>query len=179
MSQLHVTRIALSLRATIPARLFEQYFPSSIETLGTQLASQVRDCVHKLNLGYFPALDFIKQQACVEPYLFDALEQVSEFALQISENEIYTLLRPIFSNVAIESLQLVCNTMPVVRPGQNHALALLSAHFTPNVIKCELNVAMLQKHAPTSGLESAAKKAVMRWLSEVFTEIEISSARLV
>lgn len=179
---MHLSRIALSVRARIPETVFATEFPSPVSTLGTQVATQVLECANALALGYYPALDFAKQQDCIEPFIIDALEQVSEFTLHWSKNEIFALLRPIFSNVVIESQQLVCNTMPTVRPGQAQALTLLAAHFTPDVIKCELNVAMLHKHAPDpnadqSQLASAAKKTVHRWLSESFIDVDISSAR--
>lgn len=183
MNSLHISRIALSVRARIPGRAFTAYFPSPVESLGKQLASQVHECVRKLELGYYPALEFIKQQDCVEQFILDALEQVSEYALQWSKNEIYSLLRPVFSNVSIESIQLVCNTLPGIRPGQNHAQVLLAAHFTPDTIKFELNVAIVQKQAFSPGVEkndlqTATKKTVLRWLNESFTAVNISSTRM-
>ena len=180
---MHITRIAHSVRASIPGSAFTQFFPSPIESLGAALAEQAHQCACELGLGYYPPLDFVRQQDCVDTYLLDAVDQVAEFALNHSKQEIYSLLQPVFSNVAIESLQLVCHTMPSVRPGQNHALTLLAAHYTPDVVKCELDVAMLQKHGPASAVErldlvTASKKMLLRWLAESFADVNISSSRM-
>ena len=178
MSTLHVATIAMTARATIPDYAFEQQFPSSLDTLGMQLARQVHDYVKQQQIGYYPALDFIKQQNCVEPFLFDALEQVAEFAMAMSEREIYSLLSPVFSNVVIESMQLIAYTMPVVRFAKDGDIAELARHFTPNAIKFDLHVSMIQKHEPSKTLDKAAKQMVLRWLSEPFKEIEVTSSRL-
>lgn len=67
---------------------------------------------------------------------------------------------------------------PGVRPGKPNANATLARHYTPNILKFELLVSVLQKQAPQEGFEKYADNTVYRWLSEVFEDVDIVSARL-
>ena len=207
MSSLHVARIAITARGTIPDYAFAQTFSSSLQALGSQLAQQVHEYVQQEGLGYYPPLDFfyeqnvreqkvyeqkdLKQevteqnvrqhnqaQRYVEPYLLDAVKEVAQWAVEMGRREILSLLQPVFSSVVIDNIQAIAFTMPTVRFGQTGALPQLAKHFTPNSIKFDLTLSMLQKHEVEAGLEKAASHMVLRWLSEPFLAIEVTSARL-
>jgi hypothetical protein len=45
-------------------------------------------------------------------------------------------------------------------------------------VKFEALVTLLQKKSPEPGIENAAKQIALRWLDEIFPEIEVTSARL-
>lgn len=202
MSSLHVARIAITARGTIPDYAFAQTFSSSLQALGSQLAQQVHEYVQQEGLGYYPPLDYflvqkvyeqkdLKQevteqnvrqhnqvQRYVEPYLLDAVKEVAQWAVEMGRREILSLLQPVFSSVVIDNIQAIAFTMPTVRFGQTGALPQLAKHFTPNSIKFDLTLSMLQKHEAEAGLEKAASHMVLRWLSEPFLAIEVTSARL-
>ena len=56
----------------------------------------------------------------------------------------------------------------------------LARHFTPDAVKFELVVSIFQKEDKTTeGFEKYADNTVYRWLSEVFEDVQIFSARLV
>lgn len=191
MSPLHVARIAISARATIPDYAFAQTFSSSLQGLAEQLAQQVHAYVQATGLGYYPPLEYFFNQSeeeqansgehgqpGVEPYLLDAVREVAQWADNMGRHEILSALQPVFSSVVIDNLQSIAFTMPGVRFGQQDALGLLVKHFTPNSIKFDMTVTLLQKHQPASGLEKAASHMVLRWLGDPFQHVEVTSARL-
>jgi len=186
MSPLHVARIAITARGIIPDYAFAQTFSSSLSSLGEQLAQQVHACVQREGLGYYPPLEFFQKQNLqeqsnnggVEPYLLDAVQEVAQWACEMGRREILSLLRPVFSSVVVDNVQSIAFTMPTVRYGQTDALAQLARHYTPNSIKFDLTLSMLQKHVVEDGLEKAASHMVLRWLGEPFQHIEVTSSRM-
>ena len=146
--------------------------------MGGQLANEVDKRIGKLRLGYYPALDYFKDTGDFPHYLLEAVDEVSSLAIDIATQKINDVLVPIFSNVKLSNVQCLAYALPSVRPGKNNAKNALANHYTPNVIKFELVVSVLQKHKPQEGFEKYADNTVYRWLSEVFDSVEITSARL-
>jgi hypothetical protein len=68
--------------------------------------------------------------------------------------------------------------LPGVRTGKPNAMTTLAEHYTPNVLKMELQVSVLQKQPRQEGFEKYADNTVYRWLSEIFDSVEIASAQL-
>jgi hypothetical protein len=183
VSPLHVARVALTARGTIPDYAFAQTFSSSLQVLGEQLAQQVHDYVQRERLGYYPPLEYFlneenQQPQGVEPYLLDAVQEVAQWAVEMGRREILSLLQPVFSSVVIDNIQATAFTMPTTRFGQTGALKQLAQHYTPNSIKFDLTLSLLQKHEAQAGLEKAASHMVLRWLNEPFQQIEVTSVRL-
>ena len=198
MSPLHVARIALTARGTIPDYAFAQIVSASLQTLGEQLAQQVHAYVQREGLGYYPPLDFFfpqnmnehkvngqsegeyqQDQPCIEPYLLDAVQEVAQWAVDMGRREILSLLQPVFSSVVIDNIQPIAFTMPTARFGHSGSLQQLAQHYTPNNLKFDLTLTMLQKQEAEAGLEKAASHMVVRWLGEPFQHIEVTSSRLV
>ena len=129
-------------------------------------------------LGYYPAIDYFVEQEDFPGYLLDAVQEVSTLAVDIVASTIREILVPIFSNVQVNNIQCLAYSMPSVRPGRPNARQDLAKHFTPNAVKFELVVSVLQKEKSAEGFEKYADNTVYRWLSEVFEGVEIFSARL-
>lgn len=178
-TQLHIARVALTGRATVADTILKQFFSSPVSELGALLARQIHDFVIEQQLGYYPPLDYVQEQQAVDEYLLDAVTEVSQVAMDVARREIETSLQPVFSSVTIESLQSVVYTMPKVRVGQPDALDALSSHYTPNRVKFDLSVTLIQKQEKKTGLEKMVEGMVQRWLSDAFEEIETGAARLV
>ena len=176
---LHFARIAVTLKLKLPAAALQQYLPVPLESLGLKVARQVDGFVQQRNLGYYPALDFFQLQGGVDDYLLSALQEVANLAQGFAATEIESSLQPIFSAVTIGGAQCLAYAMPTVRPGGVDAVEELARHYTPVLLKFEIMVTLIQRQEPPEGIERAAKHMVYRWLSEVFEEVEITSARLV
>ncbi|WP_455203380.1 hypothetical protein [Kaarinaea lacus] len=178
MPKLHIAKVALIVRAKLPREVLQQHLPAPIESLGDQLANQANQYATEHQLGYFPALEFFQGQGGVDEFLLDAAEQISTFSLVVTRQEVMRVLQPIFSSVRITDLQSLAYTMPTVRPNQPHALKRLAEHYVADKVKFEVIVTLIQRQEPPPGIEKSAKQMAARWLSEVFEELEVTSARL-
>ena len=178
MNSLHIARIGLTVRGKLPTKTLEQYFPAPIRVMSRSLAEAIDNYAQRHKLGYYPALDFFVHGNEVPAYLLDAVDQISAMAMSITRQQVYDLLQPIFSSVRVESILSLAYALPAVRPGQPNAIQLLTDHFTPDSVKFELYVTLLQKHQAQSGIEISAKKMAWRWLEDLFEELEITTARL-
>ncbi|HEY5602655.1 MAG TPA: hypothetical protein VIM41_06065 [Gammaproteobacteria bacterium] len=178
MSGLHVTRVELSVKVVVPISLLQKHLPAPIDKLGEQLSNEIQKRVGQAGLGYYPALDFFRDQETFPDYLLDAVDEVANLAAEIAAHKINDVLVPIFSNVKINNIQCLAYALPGVRPNLPAVSAALSKHYTPNILKLEMVVSVLQKQPPQEGFEKYAANTVYRWLSEIFESVDIASARL-
>ena len=178
MASIHIAKIALIIKAKLPLEALQQHFPTPVITLGEQLAQQAIAYVKRESLGYYPALEYFQEHGGIDAYLLDAAGQMSLLTVTMTKQEVSRVLQPLFSSVSIGTVQSLAYTMPTVRPSQPHAEQLLAAHYLPDKVKFEATVSLLQKKLPQPGIENAAKQIALRWLDEVFAEVEVTSARL-
>lgn len=178
MPGLRVSKVELSVKLTVPMALLQERLPAPVDKLGAQLAGEIHKHVTDNKLGYYPALDYFKQSSDIPGYLLEAVDEVAALAITLATERINDTLIPVFSNVTINAIQCLAFSLPTVRPGKPHARTALAAHYTPNVLKLEMIVSVLQKHKLPQSFEKYADNTVFRNLSEVFEAVEISSARL-
>jgi len=176
---LHIAKIELTVKAKLPREALQQHFPAPLETLGEQLAQQVVDYAEQHQLGYFPALEYFQENGGIDGYLLDAAGQISLLAVTMTKQEVARVLQPVFSSVRVGIVQSLAYTMPPMRPAQANAKKLLAEHYLPDTVKFEVFVTLMQKRPPEAGIENAARQIALRWLDEVFPEIEVTSARLI
>jgi hypothetical protein len=173
---LHHHRIALNLKLRLPEDALTQHSPVSPVGLGAELAAEVWRCCTDRGLSYFPALDYFRGDEQFDQKLLGLLDDMTWLAGQIVRAEVGIKLRPVFSTVRIESMQCLCYALPSVRPGQSHSESLLAAHLTPDILRLELLVNLLQRKEAAGGLERFARQVTTRWLKESFAEVEITHA---
>lgn len=179
MSGLQVTKVELGVKLEVPVNTLQKYLPAPIDKLGSQIANEVDKRVKRQDLGYYPAIEyFVEGEEGFPGYLIEALQEVSVLAIDIVTGTVNELLVPIFSNVKINNVQCLAFSLPSVRPGKQNSMQELARHYTPNAVKFELVVSLLQKEKSPEGFEKYADNTVYRWLSEVFENVEIFSARL-
>lgn len=192
-SHLHVVRVSLIVQLQVPEALFASQFPASIKLLGGRVAQQVIEFCEREKLNYFPALDFIQQQQAVDAFLLDAIKETADTAILLCTSEVQKLLTPVYSNVHIESAQCLAYSMPGCRPGGNAILSdsdksppetanvqqQLAHHYTPDTIKLQLTLSLIQKHEPGSEIQKYVSETAYRWLDEVFPAPVISAVRIV
>ncbi len=178
MNSLHIANVALALRARVPRAALMQHLPASPYTLGADIAQQTHDYVMHAQLGYYPALDFLRTQNVVDGYLLDAAQHIATVSSEYVQECIMEKLIPIFSSVRFQTIHISAFALPPIRPNQPHAVEHLARHYTPDVVKCDVLLSLIQKQKSEQGLDHYASTTVERWLAEEFEEFEITSARL-
>jgi hypothetical protein len=172
---LHFNHIHLTLRLTIDDEVLARHSVASPEIVGGELAQQVMDYVREHNLGYYPALDYFRSQGGIDTELLDAAESLGWLACNLAREEVTRKTRPVFSSVSFLSLQSLAYTMPTVRPGQPNTLNRLAEHYTPNGVKMDLDVSLIQKQPADEGIERFSRQVVSRWLKHSFKTLEVSA----
>lgn len=178
MTGLQVVKVELGVKLEVPVNTLQKHLPAPIDKLGGQIAKEVDKRVSQRELGYYPALDFFADDDEFPQYLLDAVKDVSSLAVDVVADVISDLLVPIFSHVKINNIQCLAYSMPLARPGKANAGEDLAKHYTPNAVKFELIVSIVQKDKPATGFDKYADNTVHRWLSEVFEDVQIFSTRL-
>lgn len=179
MSAIHIARVALSVRACVPPGPLGARLPASPSRLGEEIARCAHDYVIRTRLGHYPALEFLAQQAALDAYLLDAVSEVARASTDYVQEHVREKLMAVFSSVQFKSLHVTAYTLPAIRMSQPHALAQLAKHYTPDTVKFELAVALIQKEKAETGLDAFARRALLRWLEDSFVELQVTSARMV
>ena len=176
--QLHFPKVSLTISATLPHAVIQQHVPGSVVDLGKIIAKNIDLYVREHQLGYYPALSYFADTDAVEAFLLDAVDQVADVVQRLSEQSILDVLIPIFSSVHIDSLRNKVYALPAMRLKDKKVIEKLNRHYCADTISFELQVTLIQREENTESLESKVKKMVMRWLTEVFEEVDITSVRL-
>jgi hypothetical protein len=172
---LHFNRVHLTLRVTIDDEVLGQHSVASPEIVGGELASQVMEYSREHDLGYYPALDYFRTQGGIDSELLEAAESIGWLACNLAREEVTRKTRPVFSSVSFLAVQSLAFTMPTVRPGQPNALTLLAEHYSPNGVKLEMEVSLIQKRPADEGIERFSRQVVSRWLKPSFKTLEVSA----
>ena len=179
MPKLQLARFAVTFHGRVPLFAFAKHFPAPVQELAEQITTQIRNYADTQALGYFPAIEFFRDNpGSVDPYLLDAFDQVASVAQSLARQEVETVLQPVFSSVKVISTVCLSYSLPRIRPGDSDAELQLGHHYTPNWVKLELALSLFQKQQPTEALASGVKKMVLRWLSDVFEELEVTRSSL-
>lgn len=168
----------MSLLVDVPESALERHLAASPHIVAENLAEQVMAYEREHSLGYYPAVDFFQQQGGIEPELIDALENISWVLTSMVRNEIRLRLRPVFSQLKIESLKTLAFTMPTVRPGQQNDHINLVEHFSATSVKVNLIATLLQKIADPQAAAKMANSMCYRWLKDHFSSIEVTSVHV-
>ncbi|HKK14757.1 MAG TPA: hypothetical protein VKA14_08870 [Gammaproteobacteria bacterium] len=179
MGGMTFAKVSLGLRARVPEEALERYLPFPLGFLGEELAAQAASHAADKATGYFPALEFLQAQGIVDKALYDAAEQAGWLATQLVRQEVQTRLRPVVTSLTFQSILCTAFTMPTVRPRELNALARLAEHYTPDTVKVELLMTLLQRGAPREGLERMSSQLVLRWLRGVFASVEVTASAFV
>ena len=176
MTQLHVSKIHISLLVTVPYEVLERHLPSSADVVGETLTDRVIELVKEQNLGYFPPLDYFQKQNAIDTDLMDAAETIGWFAAKMVREEIQRKMRAFFSTISFQSVQCTAFSMPGVRPSQPNAYHALLMHYTPNTVKLDLVATVLKKQERPDGLANWAKQLFRRNMEGVFDGFEVTQA---
>ena len=173
---LNFTKIALTFNVTVPEKALTQHLAASPQVVGTELARQVIAYETRHKLGYFPALDYFQQQGGIDAELLNALEKIAWVVTSMVRNEVRIRMRPVFSKLQFENLQIQAYTMPGVRPGNPNAQTLLAQHYSATLVRISMIATLIQKIADEVAAAKMAESMTYRWLKEHFIAIEVTSS---
>jgi len=197
VTRLHMATVALTVRLRLSEEVLANYLPASPQVVGEELAEAVQGLVREQKLGYFPALEYFRAEPGMDEGLLDAVDHIAWLATSLVRDEVRRRLRPVFASVRFSALQALAFTLPPVRPGQPQAFERLARHYTPDTVKADLLLDLVQKGPPPmpseagdaaaggtdgdpgSDLGPLAGQMVRRWLAPCFAELEITAARSV
>lgn len=173
MTQLHVSKIHITLVIKVSHELLEKHLPSSAEVVGEALTEQIIELVKKTNLGYFPAVDYASKQGAIDEDLLDAAETIGWFAAKLVREEVQKKLRPFFSTISFQSVQNLAFSMPSIRPSQMNAYSRLVEHYTPNQVKLDIIASVVKKEQHPEGLANWAQQLFRRNLEDSFDDFQV------
>jgi hypothetical protein len=149
----------------------------SPRVVGRHLAEQVLARVERDGLGYFPAVDYFRNDADMDPDLLEALDHIAWFVTGLVRDEVSRWLGPAFSRLQVETAQCTALTMPPVRRTQRNALDALARHYTPDTVKLALTADSVARepHPDPQAVTRKARHEVSRWLGTRFEHLEVTN----
>lgn len=179
MAGVYHHKVFINLKVQMLDDVWEEHMAASPAVVGERLAESVDQYVREHQLGYYPALEFFRDQGLIDKDLLDAADNIAWLMARLAREEIRKCLRAAFSSVSFETVQTLAFTMPTVRPGQADAYQKLVEHFTPDALKIDLVVNLIRKNPESEGLERFAKQVLTRWIKDSFANVEVTGARTI
>ena len=176
---LGMVKFVIGVEARMPAMPLEQRFPMPAATVGEYLALQVEEFVRSRGLAYFPPLEYFNLNAGVDPGLLGIAHEMSALACHWIKSETRARVAEAFSDLRIEHVHCPAFLMPGVRLRDPNRHTLLSAHYSPDVVREELFVALLVKGQDSVGLEQLAGAKVRGALEDSLSDVKILAVQRV
>ena len=133
-----MNQASLTLLAVIDEQVMERHAPASPLAVGIELANEARQHVTDQKLGYFPALDFFREQDDFNSDLLSVFDSLTWLGEQLIKSEMRTRLRSVFSRFEITEIRHHAHALPAIKPGDTNAANDLAAHYTPNRFKIDV-----------------------------------------
>ena len=176
---LQFTSVSLSMKLTLPDEALERHLAASPSVVTEEIVTQVKKYETDHRLGYFPALDFYIDNGGIDSDLTDALQNIAWVATNMVRNEIRSKLRPVFSTIKFETIQLLAYTLPSVRINDPKFTEKLLEHFSTTTVKVNLTATLVQKFSDHHAAETLAKNLAYQWLKASFVVVDVSSSKVV
>ncbi len=174
---IEVVTIASSLTVSVPEEVVEAQVGYLPWVLGENLAGQVDTYVMEERMGYYPALDYFRDQPeAVDPALLSLIDEVANFCASYVWRELRRRLARVFSSAQIEQLQCTAYTMPRMRPNRSNGPMELAQHYAPDTLKVELLLSSIQKER-FAGEEKMAMDKLSRFAREPFAQFQLNGAK--
>jgi len=168
-------RVAATLDLKVSQQDLEKQLPASPYVVGEEIAEQAIAYEDENHLGYYPAIDFLKQQDAIEKDLLNTIENIAWLVSNLIREEITRRLRPTFSNIQFENIQLHAFKMPSVRPNKKNARHDLAAHYTPDHAHVSIITTSIKHYDDAVTSERMTKNLIHRWLNDYVDGLEITS----
>ncbi|VAW96103.1 hypothetical protein MNBD_GAMMA23-552 [hydrothermal vent metagenome] len=168
-------RVAATLDLKISQQDLEKHLPASPYVVGEEIAEQAIVYEEQQHLSYYPAVEFLKEQHAIDQDLVNAIENISWLVSNLIREEITRRLRPVFSTVQFENIQLHAFKMPTVRPHNKNARHELAAHYTPDHAHVSIITTSIKHYDDAVTAERMTKNLIHRWLNDHVDGLEITS----
>lgn len=172
-------RVATTLDLRLSQHDLDKDLAASPHSVGEEIAEQVIIYEEDNKLGYYPAIEFLKQQEAIDSDSIKAIENISWSVSNLIREEITKYLKPVFSSVEFKKIQLHALTMPSVRPHMKNSRHELVAHFTPDHVHISLVVTLIKHYDDSTTAERMTKNMIHRWLNDHVDGLEITSVNSV
>ncbi len=130
-----------TLRLVIAEQALARHAPASPLQIGSELSYQIRQHEKNNKLGYYPALDYYRENCKESPEVDSQLIETFDTLLWLGEelirSEFRTRLRSVFTQHRIIDIRHHAKALPKVRPDSPDDAHQLAAHFTPTRIKVD------------------------------------------
>lgn len=176
---LQFTVIALSLKVQVPYESLDRHLAASPAVVSEELAQAVLAYEAQHHLGYFASLDYYIEQQAMDDDLIAAVNNISWVVSDLARNEIRAKLRPVFSSIKFEAIQMLIHSLPAVRPSDPQVLARLMEHFDLTIVKLNLKATLIQKMADHAAAEKIASNLAHRWLKNSFVSVDVTGVKVV
>ena len=178
MNGLHLKRVAVTLTVKLQNESLQRHLSASPYVVGETLAEQIAQYVRTTALGYYPALEYFRQQGGIDADLLDAVDNIAWLASNMVREEITIRLRPVFSKIRFESLQTIAFTLPQIRPGSSNALHRLTTHYIPDTIRVGLEATLIQKMEDGQRAEKFTEHLIHTWLDKRFESVTVHNVQV-
>ena len=168
----------MQLDIKIQHQVIEEHVAASPYVVGVELAEQINQYVHENKLGYYPALDYFRDNKFIDPDLIGTAESIAWLIENLSLESLRTWLRSEFSELSCDSIKAQLFLLPNIRPSHNNVLYSLQHHFTPDHIKATLSGRLITKTNNESELLNECKKSLKSALKGKFAYMDIISIHL-
>ncbi len=168
-------RIAATLDLKISQQDLEKHLPASPYVVGDEIAEHAIIYEEQQHLGYYPAIEFLKQQNAMDKDLINAIENIAWLVSNLVREEIIRRLRPAFSTVQFENIQLHAFKMPTVRPHKKNARHDLVAHYTPDHAHVSIITTSIKHYVDAVTAQRMTKNLIHRWLNDHVDGLDITS----
>jgi hypothetical protein len=173
-----MVRAVVGATVRVPDSVYERHSPFDPHTVGEQLAEQVAERARRESLGYYPAVDYLRDRGMLDSQLLDVLDQLTWLATSLTGEELRSRLRPVFAGVQLQSMQAIAYSMPRIRPSQRDARSQLLRHLTPNRVRFDLLLTLFRRPAALQSLDRYIEEVVYRHLRESFDSLDVGSVRI-
>lgn len=172
-------RVSATLDLKVSQHDLEKNLPASPHVVGEEIAEQAIIYEEDNKLGYYPAVDFLKQQNAIDEDLEKAVENIVWLVSNLIREEVTSRLRPAFSTIEFEKIQIHALKMPNVRPHNKNARHDLVAHYTPDHAHVSLIVTSIKNYDDPTTAERMTKNLIHRWLNDHVDGLEITSVNYI
>ncbi|MGU9978358.1 MAG: hypothetical protein ACNYNY_06790 [Candidatus Oxydemutatoraceae bacterium WSBS_2016_MAG_OTU14] len=130
---------------------------------------------NKHQMGYYPALQYLFDNAAISIELADAYRTVCNCVVQVVHTVIDRQMKSAFSQTKLLNLHHRSYNIPPVLPkiAPKQRDDELKKHYAPNAFIAELELTQLHKKPVGQAYEKFVRYLIHRWLKEYFNGIKI------
>jgi hypothetical protein len=140
--------------------------------IGPELARAAAELERRRQLGHYPALDYLRGRANVDPGLFATMDHVAAIVGELIGAELRDALRPLCSHVEIDRILATAYALPRVRPGAAGAVERLARHYTPDTVRIDLLTTLRPRQLDRG--PAAAAALIRETLAPRFAAVDVT-----